>query len=156
MKRLRHGPLHWEAAVADFLETFESWLPLDNFNNAERIYQQWVEMFLKKCASEIREARKNSRQGNTRLAMDLGEHASKKATSKVPVLPNTTSMVVICWVSNANDIVRSPNQLQASYTDVRHCEELTDFVNKAGHPKEPYILTSKFKCSLEQDKLEEE
>jgi len=31
------------------LETFESWLRLDNFDNAEWICRQWVEMFLKKC-----------------------------------------------------------------------------------------------------------
>jgi len=59
--------------VADFLETFEVWLPLDNFDNAEWICQQWVEMFLKKCASEIREPRKKGRRGNKRPATDLGE-----------------------------------------------------------------------------------
>jgi len=40
LKQLRDGPLHWEMAVADFLETFESWLPLDNFDNAKWIRQQ--------------------------------------------------------------------------------------------------------------------
>ena len=58
LKKLRDGPLHWETAVADYLETFECWLPLDNFDNAEWIRRQWVEMFLNKCASKIREARK--------------------------------------------------------------------------------------------------
>jgi hypothetical protein len=47
LKQSRDGPLHWETAVADFLETFETWLPLENFNNAEWIRRQWVEMFLK-------------------------------------------------------------------------------------------------------------
>jgi hypothetical protein len=60
LKQLRDGPLHWERVVADFLETFETWLPLDNFDNAERICRQWVEMFVKKCAREIREASKKS------------------------------------------------------------------------------------------------
>jgi len=120
LKQLRDGPLHWETAVADFLETFESWLPLDNFDNAEWIRQQWVEMFLKKCASEIWEARKKGRRGNKRPATDLGECASKKARSNLPELPNTTFMVVICRVTNSNDIVLSPNQLQAAHTDVRH------------------------------------
>jgi len=45
--------------------------------------------------------------------------------------------------------------LQASYTDVRHWEELVDLIDKNGSPKEPYILTSMFKCTLEQDELEE-
>jgi len=56
-------------------------------------------------------------------------------------------MVVICRVSNVKDIVLSPNQLQAAYTDVRHWEELIDFINKNGRPKEPYTLTSRFKCT---------
>ena len=35
LKQLRNGPLHWEMAVAEFLETFETWLPWENFDNAE-------------------------------------------------------------------------------------------------------------------------
>ena len=113
-------------------------------------------MFVKRCASEIREARKKGRRGNKRPATDLGERASKKARSNLPELPNTTFMVVICRVSNGNDIVLSPNQLHAAYTDVRHWDELIDFINKNGRPTEPYILTSKFKCTLEQAELDEE
>jgi len=61
LKLLRDGPLQWETAVADFLETFESLLSLDDFDNAKWIRRQRVEMFLKTCASEIREARKKGR-----------------------------------------------------------------------------------------------
>ena len=35
LKQMRNGPLCWKMAVADFLETFDSWLPLGNFDNAE-------------------------------------------------------------------------------------------------------------------------
>jgi len=70
LKQLGDGPLHWEIAVADFLETFEIWLPLENFDNAEWIRQPWVEMFLKNCASEVREARKKGWRGNKRPATD--------------------------------------------------------------------------------------
>jgi len=156
LKQVRDGHLHRETAVADFWETFETWLPLDNFDNAEWIRRQWVEMFLKKCASEIWEARKKGRRGNKRPATDLGERASKKARSKLPELANTTFMFVICRVSNGKDIVLSPNQLQATYTDVRHWEELIDFINKNGRLKEPYTLTSRLKCTLEKDELDEE
>jgi len=155
-KQVRDGPLHWEMAVADFLETFEVWLPRDHFDNAEWIRRQWVEMFLKKCASEIREARKKGGQGNMRPATYLGERANKKARSNLPELPNTMFMVVISWVSNGKDMVLAPKQLQASYTDVRHCEELIDFIDQKGGLKEPYIMTSMFKCTLEQDELEAE
>jgi len=40
LKQLRDGPLHSETAVADFLETFETWLPLENCDNAEWIWWQ--------------------------------------------------------------------------------------------------------------------
>ena len=33
--QLTDGPLHWETAVADLLERFESWLLVGNFDNAE-------------------------------------------------------------------------------------------------------------------------
>jgi hypothetical protein len=85
------------------LETFEKWLPLENFDNAEWIGRQWVEMFLKKCASEVWEARKKGRRGNKRPSTDLGERAGKKARDNLPELPNTTSMLVIRRVSNGNN-----------------------------------------------------
>jgi len=65
-------------------------------------------------------------------------------------------MVVIRWVSNGKDMVLAPKQLQAFYTDVRHWEELIDFIDKNGGLKKPYIMTSMFKCTLEQAELEEE
>jgi len=96
------------------------------------------------------------RRGNKRPAMHLGERMGSKARSNLPELPNTTFTVMIHWVMNGKDVVLAPKQLQASYTDVRHWEELVDFIDKNGGPKEPYILTSMFKWSLEQDELEEE
>jgi len=63
---------------------------------------------------------------------------------------------VISWVSNGKDMVLALKHLQASYTDVRHWEELVDFIDKNGGPKEPYVLKSMFKCTLEQEELEEE
>jgi hypothetical protein len=35
LKLMRNGPLRWEMAVADILETFDTWLPSENFDNAE-------------------------------------------------------------------------------------------------------------------------
>jgi hypothetical protein len=80
----------------------------------------------------------------------------KKARSNFSELPNTMFMVVIRWVSNGKDLALAPKQLQASYTDVRHWEQLIDFINKNRGPKEPYIMTSMFKCTLEQDGLDAE
>jgi len=64
LNQLKDGPLHWEMAVADLLETFENWLPLEDFYKAEWNQRQWVEMVLKTCASEVWEARKKGSQGN--------------------------------------------------------------------------------------------
>jgi hypothetical protein len=44
-------------AVTDCLETFETWPPLEKFDNAEWIQQLWVAMCLKKCARDAWEAR---------------------------------------------------------------------------------------------------
>ena len=121
-------------AVALSLETLENWQLLDNSYNAEWIQWQWVEMGLKKCASEILEVRRNRRQGNQQLAMDLGQHASKNVRSDLPELPNTTFMVAICWVWNGKDIVLAPKQLQALYTDVRHWEKQIEYIDKTRGP----------------------
>jgi len=77
LKQLQDGPLHWEIANADFLKTFETQQPLENFDNAEWIWRRCVEMLLRKCASEVREVRKKERQGNKRPATSLGERAGK-------------------------------------------------------------------------------
>jgi len=78
------------------------------------------------------------------------------ARNNLPEWPNTTFMVVICQVSNGNDIVQSRNQLKAWYTDVRYNEELIDFIDKNRCPEEPYILPSRFNCTLEQKELDKE
>jgi hypothetical protein len=65
LKQMCDGPLHWEMGVGHFLETIETWMPFEDFDNAEWILRQWVEMFLKKCRSEVRQAKKNGWRGNT-------------------------------------------------------------------------------------------
>jgi len=47
-------------------------------------------------------------------------------------------------------------QFQALYTDVRHCEELIDFIKKNCCTKEPYCLTALYKCNLTQAELNQE
>jgi len=95
-------------------------------------------MLWKKCASEMWEARKKGMRGNMRPATDLAERVGNKVRSNLPELPNTTFTVMIHWVWNGKDMVLASKQLQASYTDVRHWEELGDFINKNGSPKEPH------------------
>ena len=65
-------------------------------------------------------------------------------------------MVVICWVSKDKDTVLARTPLQASAADVRDWQELIDFMDKNGGQKEPHFLTLTFKCTLKQDKLNEE
>jgi len=65
-------------------------------------------------------------------------------------------MVVIRRVPNRNNDQTSSMQLQASYTDVRHWEELSDFIKKNCSPKEPYCLTVLYNCNLTQEELDEE
>ena len=47
-------------------------------------------------------------------------------------------------------------QLQASYTDPLHWEELVDFIKQNCGPKEPYCLTAIYKCNLTQEELDQE
>jgi hypothetical protein len=128
---------------------------LVKFDHAEWTHWQWVEMFLKKCASDIREMRKKESRGNMRPWTDLAECPGKKARSTLPELPNTMFTAMITWVSNGKDIFLAQKQLQASYTGVRHWVVLVDFIEKNGDPKEPYVLKSMFKCTFEQDELEQ-
>jgi len=64
-------------------------------------------------------------------------------------------MVVTSWVLNGKDMVLAAQQLHTEFTDVRHQEELSDFIDSKRGPKEPYIMTSMVKCTLEQAELEE-
>jgi len=65
-------------------------------------------------------------------------------------------MVVIHRVPNGDNDQTSSMQLQALYTDLRHWEELIDFIEKNCSPKEPYCLTALYKCNLTQEELNEE
>jgi len=113
-------------------------------------------MFLKKCASKVGEVRKKGRRGHKRPAMHLGDCAGKNARGNLPELPNTTCMVVIRRVPNGNNDQTSSIQLQASYTDVRHWEELINFIKRNRGQKEPYCLTVIYKCDLMEEELDEE
>jgi len=158
LKQQRDGPLHCDMTVADLLKTFEKWLPLESFNNAEWIWRQWVEMIWKECAWEVREARKIGRRGNKRPATDLGERAGKDARGIIPQLPNTTFMVVIHRVPNGNNDPTSSMQLQDSYTDVRHISNDTGFHQKHqgvpdgcdGSDGTSYPLTENFTLPIAQ------
>ena len=63
---------------------------------------------MKKCTSEIREAKKKGMRGNKGPAMSLGERVSTIEKCNHPKLPNTTFMMVIHWVSNGMDMVLAP------------------------------------------------
>jgi hypothetical protein len=67
--------------------------------------------------------------------MDLGDCAGKNASTNLSELLNTTFMGVIREVRNGNNDQTSNMQLQASYTDVRHWEELSDFIKKTLLPE---------------------
>jgi len=54
---------------------------------------------------------------------------------------NTTYMVVIHQVPNGNNNPTSSMQFHGLYSDVRHWEELIDFIEKNCGLKEPYCLT---------------
>jgi hypothetical protein len=40
LKEQGDGPLHCERAVADIVELFKKWLPMENFDNAQGIWQE--------------------------------------------------------------------------------------------------------------------
>jgi hypothetical protein len=92
-------------------------------------------MFLKKCASRIREATHNGKRGYTWPAMDLSKSASHKVTSNIIGMWNTTMMVVTDWVLNGKDMVVATQPLHATCTDVRYQEELSDFLDNKRGPK---------------------
>jgi hypothetical protein len=56
----------------------------------------------------------------------FGRAPRQKVKGNVPEWPNITFMVVMCRMPNINSGKISSNQCQASYTDVRHWEELID------------------------------
>ena len=89
-------------------------------------------------------------------ATDLEERKGKNTSGNLPQLPNTTFMVVIRRVANGINAQTTSMQLQSSYTDVRHWEELSDFIEQNCGPKELYCLTAIYKCNLMQEELDHE
>jgi len=65
-------------------------------------------------------------------------------------------MIVIRGMPNVNNDMTSNMQYNAAYTDVRHCEELIDYMEQNCSPKEPYFLTAIYKCNLTQEELYKE
>jgi len=65
-------------------------------------------------------------------------------------------MVVIHREPNGTNDQTSSMQLQASYSDLEHWEELIDFIEHNCSLKEPYCLTAINKCNLTQEGMDEE
>jgi hypothetical protein len=82
------------------------------------------------------------RRGKKRPAADLGQHMGQKAKSNLPELPNRTFIIVIRQVLNGNNDQICSVQHHALYPDVRHWEELIDFIEKKCGPKEPCCLSA--------------
>jgi hypothetical protein len=80
-----------------------------------------------KYGLEREEERKNKQP---EPAMDIAVRDCKNPRGTIPQLSNTTLMVVIHRVPNSNNDQTFSNYRQASYTDVRHWEELVDFIKK--------------------------
>jgi len=97
----RWTPAHGGSGT-NFLATFETWMPLGNFNNAKQILWQWVKLIVNKCPSEILEARRNVGRCNRWPPTDVCECTDKMARCDLPQLLITTFMVVILRVSNGH------------------------------------------------------
>jgi len=108
MQHLLNGPQYSKSVVEDALDTFENCLPLDYYEYAECIQWLQVEMLLKTCASGIQGVRKKGRRSNIQPAMNLGVSVGKQARGNLPELPNTMIMVVIAWLPNGDDIIKTP------------------------------------------------
>jgi len=92
----------------------------------------------------------------TREWGQISEHEANIVKGNLSELQQTTFMVVIPQVPNSNNNRTSSMQLQASYTDVTHWEELIDFIKKQFGPKEPYCLAVIYKCIMIQEALDKE
>jgi len=77
-------------------------------------------------------------------------------SSNLQEFPNITFTVTTRSMSNDKYEVLTAKQLHASCTNVTHWDELVNFIDKNGGLKEPFILTTIFYCTLEQDELVEE
>jgi hypothetical protein len=59
-------------------------------------------------------------------------------------------------VPNGDNDETSSHHFKAWYRDVRNWEELNDFIEKNGSPRELYCLMAKYKCNLMQEEMNEE
>ena len=100
--------------------------------------------------------RKKGWRGNTRPATDVGELVGHKVKGNIPEMPNTMFVAVIHRVPDGNNIQTFSNQVQSSYTGVRHWEEIIAFIEKYCCTKEPYHLTALYKFNLTQEELDED
>jgi hypothetical protein len=77
-KLQRHGVLHWESAVANFIDTYDQCKPLAKFDNSERTNHQGVDMFFKMVTNEIREQRVRKKTKKRSATNDRMEHPVQK------------------------------------------------------------------------------
>jgi len=105
--------------------------------------------FLQYCPRYICGTTKIILQDTKQLKKDLGYCMGKKSSNILPELPNTTFSIVIHQGLNDKNVIVSTEQLQASNTDLRDWEMLTDFIYRNGDQREAYRLPMVFNGTME-------
>ena len=135
----RCGPELFEAAVSDFIQTYEGWLPLQNFDNCECTRHLWISSFLIRQASAIRcVAAGMQREGSGGVKAHREERASEGSVKR----PKRD-----CTVRIRGSVAFQAFRL---YSGLRKFGDLIKWIASRAKPTGRRItLHAQYKCTLE-------
>ena len=137
----RCGPELFEAALSDFIRTYEGWLPLQNFDNCECTRHMWIASFLISQASAIRcVAAGMQREGSGGVMRQREERASEGSVKR----PNQDCQ---CTVRIQGSVA---SQVFRVYSGLRKFGDLIKWIASRAKPTGRRItLYAQYRCTLE-------
>ncbi|KAF8248551.1 hypothetical protein K440DRAFT_642204 [Wilcoxina mikolae CBS 423.85] len=143
----------WEAAISDFIQCYEEFLPLSQFDDSESIRHDWIQYFIRNLCNRLRETATVTAKGDNRKGKGGGEKRKEGGSSderrpkwpniEVADIQNKSFVVWVCGDATSGSLFRS-------FQGLEEYSQLLKWIAKA-KPKGPFTLQTIYRCQLSEE-----
>jgi hypothetical protein len=143
----------WEAAISDFIQCYEEFLPLDRFDDSESIRHDWIHHFIRNLCNRLRETATGTVKGDKKKGKGGG--GKRKAEGSSDERPPKRPNIEVADIQNKSFVVRvrgdaTSGSLFRSFQGLEEYSQLLKWIAKA-KPKGPFTLQTVYRCQLSEE-----
>jgi hypothetical protein len=143
----------WEAALSDFIQCYEEFLPLDQFDDSESIRHNWIHHFIRNICNRVRETATGTVQGDKKKGKGGG--GKRKAEGSSDERPPKQPNIEVADIQNKSFVVQvrrdaTSGTLFRSFQELEEYSHLLKSIAKA-KPKGQFSLQTVYRCQLSEE-----